>query len=67
MKGTILTLTYIVGMITCWLFFSLFLAFFANISYISALRCEGQIFMLVFFYLWLPIIPVKDIEARLDR
>lgn len=54
MKNTKILLTFIVSMILSWLFFTIFWALFAQMSYYQTLINPGQFAGFVMLYWWCP-------------
>lgn len=67
MKNTMYMLITITTVLVSWLFMSVFIAFFAEIDYVSAMRHNGHVFFALFIY-WFPAVLVcQDYEKLMKK
>jgi hypothetical protein len=62
MRNTIYILTTVVVVLIAWLFISVFIAFFGEMDYVTALKHPSQMFFVLFLYWWLPLAIIQDME-----
>jgi hypothetical protein len=62
MKNLIYMLIIIVTLMVVWLFLTVFIAFFGEMDYVTALRHPIQVFFAMFIYWWPPILVLDDYD-----
>jgi len=54
MKNTLLAISFLLAMVSSWLFFTLIWTVFSDLSYLETLKQPEQMIGLMFLYWWFP-------------